>query len=118
MELFGVCSEADIWVEGIGSLFYGITGMNVLYTGSDAHLEKCAEEDRILYSQSGGATGIGEAELFENEKMRNGENEKRGGVYDLQGRRLGASLNDKGQMTNEKLRKGIYIRDDRKVVVK
>ena len=131
MELFGVCSEADIWVEGIGSLIYGITGMNVMYTGSDSYLEKCVEEDRILYSQSGGATGIGDAELLNNKEqiikdkeqiINNGSTgspqDKRGGVYDLQGCRIGASLNDKGQMTNEKLRKGIYIRDGRKVVVK
>ena len=43
-------------------------------------------------------TGISDAELFENEKtmvstnrLRNGENENRGGVYDLQGRRMETS---------------------------
>jgi len=123
MELFGVCSEADIWVEGIGSLFYGITGMNVLYTGSDSYLEKCVEEDRILYSRSGGATGIGEAGRLNNkEQIINGSTgspqDKRGGVYDLQGRRIGASLNDKGQMANERMKKGVYINDGRKIVVK
>jgi len=61
--------------------------------------------------------GISEASrLNENEKMRNGENEK--GVYDLQGRRISASLNDKGQMTNEKLRKGVYIQNGREIVVR
>jgi len=123
MELFGECSEADIWVEGIGSLFYGITGMNVMYTGSDPHLEKCAEEDRILYSRSGGATGIGDAGRLNNkEQIINGSTgspqDKRGGVYDLQGRRIGASLNDKGQMANERMKKGVYINDGRKIVVK
>jgi len=105
MELFGVCSEADIWVEGIGSLIYGITGMNVMYTGSDSYLEKCVEEDRILYSRSGDATDIGEASPL-NDK---GEmiNDKRSGVYDLQGRKL-----------TQKPQKGIYILNGRKVVVK
>jgi hypothetical protein len=39
-------------------------------------------------------------------------------TYDLQGRRIGASLNDKGQMINERMKKGVYIRDGRKIVVK
>ena len=61
--------------------------------------------------------GISDApRLNENEKMRNGENEK--GVYDLQGRRISASLNDKGQMTNEKLKRGVYIENGRKIVVR
>jgi len=55
------------------------------------------------------ATGIAE-----NERMRNGENEKR--MYDLQGRRISASLNDKGKMINDKVQRGIYIVNGKKVV--
>ena len=52
------------------------------------------------------ATGISEAELFENEKMRNGENEKRGEVYNLNGQRLVAP------------HKGLNIIGGKKVVIK
>ena len=63
-------------------------------------------------------TGVGGAPHL-NEKMRNEENEKmrnnkRGGVYDLSGRKINAQ----GTMHNAQLKKGIYIRDGRKVVVK
>ena len=65
-------------------------------------------------------TGISEASPFENEKMRNGEDdgehqssEKRGGVYDLQGRRIQTS-NFKVETSN--LKKGVYIQNGRKVI--
>jgi hypothetical protein len=54
----------------------------------------------------GETTGISEAELFENEKMRNGENEKRGEVYNLNGQRLVAP------------HKGLNIIGGKKVVIK
>jgi len=54
--------------------------------------------------------GIDEASLL-NEKMIN---EKRGGVYDLSGRKINAQ----GTIHNAQLKKGIYIRDGRKIVVK
>ena len=39
-------------------------------------------------------------------------------LYDLLGRRISASLNNKGKMINDKLRKGLYIKNGRKIVVK
>jgi len=66
-------------------------------------------------------TGISDAELFENEKtmvstnrLRNGENEKRGGVYDMQGRKIeGVGAGP----VPARLRKGLYIVNGKKVVV-
>jgi len=69
------------------------------------------------------ATGISEASLFENEKMRNGENEKRGKMYDLQGRRVQISNffgersgKAERKLQTSKLNKGIYIVNGKKVV--
>ena len=103
MELFGECTEADVWVEGIGSLIYGITGMNVMYTGSDPYLESCVENQILLYSRSGDATGIGDAPRLNDKGQMT--NDKRGGLYDLQGRRL-----------TQKPEKGVYIENGRKRV--
>ena len=41
---------------------------------------------------------------------------KASSTFDLQGRRVSASLNDKGKMINDKSRKGVYIRDGKKYV--
>ena len=62
------------------------------------------------------ATGIAENEktMVSTNRLRNGENEKR--MYDLQGRRISASLNDKGKMINDKVNKGIYIVNGKMVV--
>jgi hypothetical protein len=39
-----------------------------------------------------------------------------GTVYDLQGRRVSATLNDKGMMINDKVQKGLYIVNGKKVI--
>ena len=62
------------------------------------------------------ATGISEVLLFENERMRNDGSTGSPQVYDLLGRRISASLNDKGKMINDKVNKGIYIVNGKKVV--
>jgi len=60
--------------------------------------------------------GISEASpLNENEKMRNGENEKRGGVYNLNGQRV---ANSQFSILNSQLKKGLYIQDGKKTIVK
>ena len=95
--------EADVWVEGIGSLIYGITGMNVMYTGSYPHLEKCVENSSLLYSRSDDVNSISDAPRLNDKGQM--INDKRGGVYDLQGRRL-----------TQKPEKGVYIENGRKRV--
>jgi len=74
-------------------------------------------EDDVLET-----TGICEASPFENEKMRNGEDdgehqssENRGGVYDLQGRKLQTSI---FKLQSSKFKKGVYIQNGRKIIKK
>jgi len=64
--------------------------------------------------QGSRTSGIGDAPRL-NDKEQIIKN-KLGGVYDLQGRRISVSLNDKGKMINDKLRKGLYIQNGRKIV--
>ena len=76
----------------------------------------------IIGEMAGVPVGISDAShLNENEKMRNGvddgehqSSEKRGEMYDLQGRRVEAS---NYKLQTSKLQKGIYIRNGKKVVV-
>ena len=77
--------------------------MNVMYTGSDPYLESCVENQILLYSRSGDATGIGDAPRLNDKGQMT--NDKRGGLYDLQGRRL-----------TQKPEKGVYIENGRKRV--
>ena len=61
-------------------------------------------------------TGVdGASHLMENEKMRNGENEK--GVYDQQGRRVGSAEANSSLFTlHSSLKKGLYISGGRKLL--
>jgi len=65
-------------------------------------------------------TGLND--VYENEKMRNGEDngeyQSSERMYDLQGRCISASLNDKGKMITDNVRKNIYIVGGKKVEVK
>jgi hypothetical protein len=64
---------------------------------------------RINIKLGGGTkTGISQIE--------NGRRNSEDAVYDLQGRRVSSKLNDKGKMTNDKVQKGLYIVNGKKVI--
>ena len=62
---------------------------------------------RVMLHFGNEETGVQE---IVNLKSVNGE------CYDLLGRRVGAALNDKGEMRNDKVRKGLYIVNGKKVI--
>jgi len=93
------------WTEGIGS-YCGLLHP-LPWDATDGLLLTVCDDSTCIYDNNGIVNRIGNQtsqRFFPN------------GCYDLQGRRIGASLNDKGQMINERMKKGIYIRDGRKVV--
>ena len=88
--------DTDIWIEGVGSLKYGIAVHNPDRVDSNSCLVTCRNNGSILYHHSEDALSI---------TPRTVDSSLAGYSYDLQGRRL----------TTEP-RKGVYIRDGRKVM--
>ena len=113
-------SEDPIETKAFGSMASYVYANTTLFVpkGCKKKYTACNGWNRFYKIEEIDVTGIGGAPHL-NEKMRNEENEKmrnneRGGVYDLSGRKINAQ----GTMHNAQLKKGIYIRDGRKVVVK
>ncbi|MBR2153790.1 MAG: hypothetical protein IJ901_04145 [Bacteroidaceae bacterium] len=49
----------DVWVDGIGSLYYGVEGLAIAdIAGSTPNLEKCQQGDEILYQREVPASPI------------------------------------------------------------
>lgn len=90
----------DVWVEGIGSVYYGITGnMRFMVTGGVPLLVRCSQGDQLLYEADDfqAITGIS--------SQKSTTSVHHSFMYDLQGRRL------KGEP-----KRGLYIKDGKKVV--
>ena len=85
----------DCWVEGIGSLTYGILGDRIYWVGSSKRLLQCKQGDEVLYSVDI-ATSIQTPQI--NEVSSNIR-------FDLQGRPVKSTP-----------KHGIYIKDGRKVI--
>jgi len=83
----------DCWVEGIGSLTYGILGDRIYWVGSSKRLLQCKQGDEVLYSVDI-ATSIQTPQI--NEVSSNIR-------FDLQGRPVKSTP-----------KHGIYIKDGRK----
>ena len=96
-------NEKDCWVEGIGSLKYGINvhGGNE-YSGTSQILLSCTRGDEQLYIRN---QGTNETENLSVEPKSNFAKDTP--IYDLQGRQL-----------QGKPRRGIYFQNGRKVVIK
>ena len=88
----------DIWVEGIGSLTYGVGGDRTYYGGAWPQLMECRRGDEILYRHEDFVTSVNSVRASVNPAS---------GIFDLQGRRL-----------TQKPTKGVYIQDGKKVVVR
>lgn len=91
-------SVSDAWIEGVGSIEYGIEPyfMNRI-TGGIPKLLRCTEGDNVLYEHPDGAIIVGMS------CPPAKQNAQDSAIYDLQGRRLAA-----------KPEKGIYIQNGRK----
>lgn len=88
----------DIWVEGIGSLTYGVGGDRTYYGGAWSQLMECRRGDEILYRHEDYVTSVNSVRTSVNPAS---------GIFDLQGRRL-----------TQKPTKGMYIQNGKKVVVR
>ena len=88
----------DCWVEGIGSLQYGIIGRRAYSFGSRGWLVQCTRGEEMLYF-SDSTTYI--RKVQEQSSLNNA-------CFDLQGRRL----------DGPPARSGLYIKDGRKVMVR
>ena len=95
--------EKDCWVEGIGSLKYGINVRGGKeYSGTSQVLLSCTQGDKPLYIRNQGTDEI------ENPSVEpKSDFAKATPLYDLQGRRL-----------IQKPERGVYIQGGRKVVIK
>lgn len=92
-------STTDIWIEGIGSMQYGISGVwQTLASGSFDQLIKCTDGDTILYlsdtSKEENPSGVKSPYILKEQPQT---------VYDLQGHRL-----------SKLPQKGIYIHNGKK----
>jgi hypothetical protein len=93
--------ETDVWIEGIGSLTYGIWGTGMIFAtgGGATKLTKCTDGDSVLFEGKGFETAI--------HTVKSPDQSTIGTLYDLSGRRVQGTL-----------KKGVYIRDGKKVMIK
>ena len=93
---------SDVWIEGIGSLEYGIEPyfMNRI-TGTIPKLLKCAEGDNVLYEHPDAAIITSVSSPSVQYEVSNSA------IYNLQGQRLSTPP-----------AKGLYIQNGRKIMVK
>ena len=90
----------DVWMEGIGSYYYGINAYLRIVYGSKPKLVRCTEGDDVLYEHPDAATIMSvNRPIFE-------KSDADFSIYDLHGRRL-----------TTKPQKGVYIQNGRKYVV-
>ena len=85
----------DVWVEGIGSLTYGVTGVTPLFFGASPCLYECAKDGVILF-RSNETSFISSVQL---------DVLKTNAIFDLQGRRL-----------TQAPAKGVFIQNGKKVI--
>lgn len=92
---------SDIWIEGIGSVNYGITGVgNIMATGSIPRLLKVMDGDNVIYQPSDDTS----ASVSSTPSAPIDYSPK--GIFDLKGRRL-----------TIKPKHGIYIKNRQKCIV-
>ena len=91
----------EVWIEGIGSLYGGLEGtVRYLKVGSFPNLMSCTDEDQVLYKYSD-PSGISV------QHASSGSIRGDAPVYNLQGQRVESVP-----------RKGVYIQNGKKVVMK
>ena len=94
--------EKDCWVEGIGSLKYGINVMKIQGSSDTSQsLLSCTRGAELLYYRSQ------EVNEISNHSVVTKSDSAKGFLFDLQGRQL-----------QSKPERGVYIQDGRKVVIK
>ena len=91
----------EVWIEGIGSLYGGLEGVAMYYkAGSVPNLMSCTDEDQVLYKYSD-PSGISV------QHASSGSIRGDAPIYNLQGQRVESVP-----------RKGVYIQNGKKVVIK
>ena len=88
--------EYDCWVEGIGSLYYGIMGVRNLTSDPTSRLLQCSHNGKTLYAAEDETTGIKETRNLRKSNPA---------IFDLQGRRI------QGEPKH-----GMYIQNGKKVM--
>lgn len=95
-EIFYEEWHRDIWIEGIGSVKYGLMGM-IEETASGSHLlMKCTQQGNVIYQNDNTTSVLGIKEQPINEAL----------IYNLNGQRIAQP------------KKGIYIQNGKKMIVK
>ena len=103
-------SMTDVWIEGIGSIQKGISGVWLtMAVGGSMQLIKCTDGDTVLY-----ITDTSKDENTSDIKSPSILREQPHAIYDLQGRRL--PLND--HKLPQAPQKGIYIQNGKKYIIK
>ena len=93
--------ERNVWVEGIGSAFYGVTGnMRFMVSGSVPQLIRCSQDGQLLYEANDFLTITGIS------GQRQEPTACPSVIYDLQGRQIKSTP-----------KRGIYIKDEKKYAV-
>ncbi len=90
--------DTDIWIEGIGSLKYGLLGYRKVNDDASSQLMSCSDNNQILFKRTESTVPVSSVRS---------DSLIKGKGYDLQGRQL-----------TEQSMKGVYIRDGRKIVAK
>ena len=91
--------QQDIWIEGIGSLSYGLRGaLLCTYSGAKQTFVECRDKDNILYENP-------DAKTLDNECIQIKRPSNSISLFDLQGRRI-----------NGQPQKGMYIQNGKKFV--
>ena len=101
LKVFHMTGRDEVWIEGIGSLYGGLEGVAMYhYLGSFPNLMSCTDGDQMLYEYSD-PSGISV------QHASSGSIRGDAPVYNLQGQRVESVP-----------RKGVYIQNGKKVVMK
>lgn len=86
----------DVWIEGIGSMKYGMMGMEWFLLSGSRQLMKCTQQGNVIYQCDNMTSVLGIKELASEDVS----------IYNLAGQKVNASY------------KGIIVRNGKKVIVK
>jgi hypothetical protein len=106
-------SAIDCWVEGIGSVYSPVSPMTPFMIGGRYRTQSCLLDGSVIFSYSDFGVDSYNPQNGSSVAIPTQTENVRQPVFDLQGRKL---LNS--QWSNSQIRRGLYIQNGRKVVVK
>lgn len=106
-------SAIDCWVEGIGSVYGPVSPMTPFMIGGRYRAQSCLLDGSVIFSYSDFGVDPYNPQDGSSVAIQTQTENVRQPVFDLQGRKL---LNS--QWSNSQIRRGLYIQNGKKVVVK